>query len=79
MRDEPLGVGPRDHDRPDAFVGLGAGDQRGEVRGDLRSELAARPAMQPGDEHTSSLLDFDSETMILDRCSHAAGPFVEQR
>ncbi len=63
--DEPLGVGARDHDRADAVVGLGAGDERFEVGGDLGSELAARPAMEPGEEHASSLLDLDSEAVVL--------------
>ena len=70
VRDEPLGVGARDHDRADALVGLGAGDEGREVGGDLGAELAARPAMEPGEEHASSLLDLDSEAVVLGRRGH---------
>ena len=74
VRDEALGVGARDHDRADALVGLGAGDERCEVGGDLGSELAARAAVESGEEHASSLLDLDPEAVALAR-GHAR-PFV---
>ena len=73
VRDEPLGVGPRDHDRADALVGLGARDQGRQVRGDRGPELAARPAVEPGDKHASLLLDLDPELVLLGQRGHAAG------
>ena len=79
VRDEPLGVGARDHDRADALIGLGAGDQGLQVGGDLWAELAARTAMEPGEEHSSSLLDFDSEAVVLGHRGHAAGLSLSRR
>ena len=73
MRDEALGVGAGDHDRTDAVVGLGAGDQGLQVGGDLGSELAAWSAVESGEEDASSLLDLDSEAVGLGRRrGHAA-------
>ncbi len=69
----------RDHDRADALVGLCARHERGEVGGDLGTELAARPAMKARKKHSSSLLDLDSEAVVLGDRGHAAGPFVERR
>src|SRR5206468_3469328 len=71
--DEPLGVGARDHNRAHVIIGLGAGDQSLQIGADLRAELAARTAVEPGDEYSASLLDLDSEAVVLGDRGHAVG------
>ena len=64
VRDESLRVRAGDHDRADAVVGFGSGDQGLEVGCDLAAELSARAALHSGDQNSAALLDVYAELLV---------------
>ena len=65
MADEPLGMGPGEHDGMDVGVAVGAVHQLLELVGDVEAEQAVRAAVDPGDQDGSAVLDLEVAFVLV--------------